>query len=97
MSFQSLFGRGEWLRPYTIEVVEALARRGVKRLVLIAPGFAADCLETLEELGSENAHVFREHGGEQYSVVPCLNDSEEGMRVIRALAERELGGWLQSI
>jgi ferrochelatase len=92
-TFQSRFGKAEWLRPYTDETVKALAARGVKRLAVIAPGFAADCLETIEELGVENARYFREGGGEKFALVPCLNDSDEGMAVIRALVARELGGW----
>ena len=64
MTFQSRFGRAEWLKPYTAETVRELASRGVKRVVVVTPGFAADCLETLEEIGVENASYFREAGGE---------------------------------
>ena len=90
MTFQSRFGRGEWLKPYTAETVRELAARGVKRLAVITPGFAADCLETLEEIGVENAGYFREAGGEHFAAIPCLNDSAEGMAVIEAVARREL-------
>ena len=94
LSFQSRFGNEEWLRPYTDETVKALARGGVKRLAIVAPGFSADCLETLEELNGENRHYFEDNGGERFAYLPCLNDSEEGMRVIRAVVDRELKGWM---
>jgi ferrochelatase len=94
MTFQSRFGRAEWLQPYTDKTVEALARRGVKNLAIVTPGFSADCLETLEEIAVENGDIFKEHGGQNFAAIPCLNDSDEGMRVIRNLVERELKGWL---
>jgi ferrochelatase len=93
MTFQSRFGRAEWLKPYTAVTVRELASRGVKRLVVVTPGFAADCLETLEEIGVENARYFREAGGELFAAIPCLNDSPDGMAVIEAVARRELKGW----
>ena len=93
MTFQSRFGRAEWLKPYTAETVRELASRGVKRVVVVTPGFAADCLETLEEIGVENAAYFREAGGERFAAIPCLNDSVEGVAVIEAVARRELKGW----
>jgi protoporphyrin/coproporphyrin ferrochelatase len=93
MTFQSRFGKAEWLQPYTDKTIEALARDGVKRLVVITPGFVADCVETLEEIAVENRDIFVEHGGENYSVVPCLNDSEAGVGVLVHLIERELQGW----
>ena len=94
MSFQSRFGPDEWLKPYTDETVKGLAESGVKRIALVAPGFSADCLETLEELDGENREIFMHHGGKSFAYLPCLNDSEEGMRVIRHVVERELMGWL---
>jgi protoporphyrin/coproporphyrin ferrochelatase len=94
MTFQSRFGRAEWLTPYTIETVKGLAERGVRNLLVITPGFAADCLETLEEIAGENAEVFKHHGGENFALVPCLNDSEGGMHVISSIVQRELMGWL---
>ena len=93
MSFQSRFGRTEWVKPYTSETVRELARRGVKRLALVMPGFAADCLETIEEIGVENAGYFRSAGGDRFAALPCLNDCPEGMAVIEAVARRELAGW----
>jgi ferrochelatase len=94
LTFQSRFGRAKWLEPATIDTVKALAKRGVKNLAVILPGFAADCLETLEEIAVENAHVFKRYGGENFVAIPCLNDSEPGMLVIRHLALRELKGWV---
>ena len=95
MTFQSRFGRGAWLQPYTSQTVRELAGAGVKRIAVLTPGFAADCLETLEEIGVENADYFREAGGERFAAIPCLNDSADGMAVIEAVARRELKGWAE--
>jgi ferrochelatase len=94
LTFQSRFGRAEWLQPYTSETVRALAAQGVKRIAVLTPGFVADCLETLEEIGVENAGYFRAAGGERFAALPCLNDSEDGMRVIETIVRRELAGWV---
>jgi ferrochelatase len=94
MTFQSRFGRAEWLQPYTDQTVKALAKEGIKNVAVITPGFSADCLETLEEIAMENAHVFKHHGGENFAAIPCLNDSEPGMQVIRTVVLRELKGWV---
>jgi ferrochelatase len=94
MTFQSRFGKEEWLKPYTDETVVALARSGVKRLMVVTPGFTSDCLETLEEIGHENRGLFLDNGGESFHLVPCLNDSALGLDVIEAVARRELAGWL---
>jgi ferrochelatase len=93
-AFQSRFGRGEWLKPATIDTVKKLARDGVKNMAVITPGFSADCLETLEEIAVENAHVFRKNGGENFAAIACLNDSTPGMLVIWQLTLRELKGWI---
>ena len=93
-TFQSRFGNDVWLQPYTDETVKRLAQSGVKRLALIAPGFTADCLETLEELDGENREIFTHNGGEQFAYLPALNDSAEGMRVIEHVVRRELMGWV---
>jgi ferrochelatase len=93
-TFQSQFGSDPWLQPYTIDTVAKLAASGIKRLVVVAPGFSADCLETLEELDMENRAKFIEHGGEKFAYVPCLNDSPGGMRVIEGIVRREISGWL---
>jgi protoporphyrin/coproporphyrin ferrochelatase len=95
MTFQSRFGRGEWLKPYTSQTLRELASSGVKRVAVLTPGFSADCLETLEEIGVENAGYFREAGGERYAAIPCLNDSPNGMAVIEAVTRRELRGWAE--
>jgi ferrochelatase len=94
MTFQSRFGRAEWLQPYTAETVKALAAQGVKRVAVLTPGFAADCLETLEEIGVENAGYFKAGGGERFAALPCLNDGADGMRVIETVVRRELSGWV---
>ena len=94
MTFQSRFGATEWLKPYTDMTVKALAREGVKRLAVVTPGFAADCLETLEEIGVENAGYFREAGGEQFAAIPCLNDSDEGVGALEKVIRQELMGWI---
>src|SRR5277367_754434 len=85
MTFQSRFGGAAWLQPYTAETVQSLARDGVRRLAVLTPGFAADCLETLEEIGVENAEYFHEAGGEKFAALPCLNDTDEGMRMLEAV------------
>jgi ferrochelatase len=94
ISFQSRFGNDPWLQPYTDETVEALAKKGVRKLAMVAPGFSADCLETLEELDVENREIFLHNGGEKFSYIPALNASEAGMDVIEAVARRELAGWV---
>lgn len=93
-TFQSRFGNDPWLQPYTDMTVESLARTGTKKLVLVAPGFSADCLETLEELDGENRHIFEDNGGEKFAYLPALNDSPEGIDVIEAIVRRELMGWI---
>jgi ferrochelatase len=94
LTFQSRFGRAEWLQPYTDKTIEALAQRGVKNLAVVMPGFSADCLETLEEIAVENADIFKANGGDNFFAIPCLNDSEAGMAVIARLVRRELQGWV---
>jgi ferrochelatase len=94
LTFQSRFGNAEWLQPYTDMTVKALAERGVKNLAVVTPGFAADCLETLEEIAGENAEIFHHAGGKNFAAIPCLNDSEAGMAVISHVVRRELRGWI---
>jgi len=91
VSFQSRFGRASWLQPYTIEAVAALARRGVKSLDIICPGFAADCLETLEEIGMENRDAFLAAGGERYQYIAALNARPDHVAALRAVALPEAG------
>jgi ferrochelatase len=94
LTFQSRFGPAEWLKPFTDATVKALAEKGVKNLAVITPGFSADCLETLEEIAMENAQIFKAAGGENFAAIPCLNDSDLGMAVIRDVVLRELQGWI---
>jgi protoporphyrin/coproporphyrin ferrochelatase len=94
LTFQSRFGFDQWLQPYTDKTIAQLAKDGVRRIAVVTPGFSADCLETLEEIAQENAEIFAHNGGEQFAAVPCLNDSDPGMDVIRQLVLRELQGWI---
>lgn len=93
-TYQSRFGSEVWLQPYTDATVEKLAKDGVKSMAVINPGFSADCLETLDEIGHEVCEEFLNAGGENFSHIPCLNDTDEGMSVIEAITRRELSGWI---
>ena len=93
-SFQSRFGRAKWLEPATDKVLAAEAERGTKALVVAAPGFSADCLETLEELAIRGREQFTEAGGRDFAALGCLNTGEPGMAMLEALVRRELGGWI---
>ena len=93
-SFQSRFGPAQWLTPATDETLEAEAQGGTRRLAIAAPGFAADCVETLEELAIEGKKQFEEAGGEEFAVLSCLNTSEAGMTMLETIIRRELAGWI---
>jgi ferrochelatase len=93
-AFQSRFGRAKWLQPATDETLAELARKGVRKVAVVAPGFSADCLETLEEMALRGRETFREAGGERFAYLPCLNDSAPGIDLLRHLIGRELEGWL---
>ena len=93
VTFQSRFGRAKWLEPATDETLEALPSRGITRIAVVAPGFAADCLETLEELAIRGRESFVEAGGTHFAYLPCLNASDTGIVMLRALLARELAGW----
>jgi len=93
VAFQSRFGRAKWLEPATDATLESLAKQGVERLAVAAPGFSADCIETLEELGIRGRETFRHAGGERFALLECLNDSPEGMDMLTHLVMRELAGW----
>ena len=93
IAFQSRFGRAKWLEPPTDEVLAAYPRDGVTRLAIAAPGFSADCVETLEELGIRGRETFLAAGGKQFARLDCLNDSAEGMDMLDAVISRELAGW----
>ncbi len=93
-TFQSRFGPAQWLEPATDDTLIAEGEKGTKRLVVAAPGFAADCVETLEELALEGRDEFREAGGEDYAVLDCLNVSGSGLQMLESLIRRELSGWI---
>ncbi len=94
VSFQSRFGRAKWLDPATDEELERFAREGVRSIAVVAPGFSADCLETLEELAMQGREQFVEAGGSDFAYLPCLNASEPGMAMLEHLVRRELSGWI---
>ncbi|MGH1453287.1 MAG: ferrochelatase [Paracoccaceae bacterium] len=93
-TFQSVFGREEWLKPYTVDHVADLARDGKKNIAVIAPAFSADCIETLEEINEEIAESFEHAGGEQFTYIPCLNDQPAHIEALVAIVENELRGWI---
>jgi protoporphyrin/coproporphyrin ferrochelatase len=94
VGFQSRFGRAKWLEPYVDEMLRDLPVKSVSKLAIVAPGFSADCLETLEELAIRGRATFLAAGGSDFAYLPCLNDSEVGMTMLRTLIGRELEGWL---
>ena len=94
LSFQSQVGREEWLKPYTDQLLLEYAKTGPKRLTVVCPGFATDCLETLEEIALRNREVFLHNGGESYDYVPALNASDLHIRLLESLARRHVGDWL---
>ena len=94
VGFQSRFGRAKWLEPATDRLLAELPASGVRKLAVLAPGFAADCLETLEELAIRGRATFLDAGGESFAYLPCLNDSAPGMAMLRRLIGRELEGWV---
>jgi ferrochelatase len=93
VAFQSRFGRAKWLEPATDATLAAYPGNGTRRIAVAAPGFSADCLETLEELGIRGRETFLNAGGERFALLECLNDSPEGMTMLQQLIERELAGW----
>lgn len=93
-TFQSRFGPEEWLQPYTDETLESLPEKGVKKVAILSPAFACDCLETLEELDEENRENFMHAGGEEYTYIPCLNDSDPHIKFMAKRIKQELGGWI---
>lgn len=93
LTFQSRFGKEEWLQPYTDKTIEQLAKDGVKKLAVVCPGFSSDCVETLEEIAIEAGEIFKENGGEKFTLIPCLNDSLDSTRVLTGVIKNELKGW----
>ncbi|WP_298633814.1 ferrochelatase [uncultured Umboniibacter sp.] len=96
ISFQSRFGKAEWLKPYTDETLKGMPAKGVKAVDVFCPGFSADCLETIEEIAIENRDYFLESGGEQYRYIEALNDMPQHISALADIAEREMSGWLTS-
>ena len=94
-SFQSVFGREEWLRPYTVEHVAKLAESGIKRIAVVAPAFSADCIETLEEIEGEIREAFEHAGGESFTYIPCLNDDAAHIQALAAIVRENLQGWIR--
>ena len=94
-TFQSRFGRSPWLKPYTDDVLEALAKKGTRRVMVILPGFTADCLETIDEIGHESEEVFHEHGGELLRACPCLNDHPRWIAALAQIVREESVGWVK--
>ena len=93
VAFQSRFGRAKWLEPATDATLAALPGRGVKRVAVVAPGFSADCVETLEEMAIRGRESFEAAGGTHFAYLPCLNDSVEGIFMLRTVIKTELEGW----
>ncbi|MGE5562367.1 MAG: ferrochelatase [Bacillota bacterium] len=96
VAFQSKFGRAKWLEPATDATLAGYPERGVKSVAVAAPGFSADCIETLEELGIRGRHAFKHAGGEQFALLDCLNDSSESIAMLERLINRELAGWIST-
>ena len=94
LTFQSVFGREEWLKPYTVAHVAELARAGTKSIAIMAPAFSADCIETLEEIEGEICAAFIHAGGERFTYVPCLNDQPDHIAALTTIIGENLGGWL---
>ncbi len=94
-TFQSLFGREEWLKPYTEQKLKELAGQGHKRVFVALPGFTADCLETIDEIGRESREAFRHAGGQELHRCPCLNDHPAWIEAMRTLIRQEGQGWLE--
>lgn len=93
VTFQSRFGNEVWLQPYTDETVEALGRSGMKKLDVICPGFSADCLETIEEIGGENREIFERAGGGELRYIPALNDREDHLEMLTRVVVEHIQGW----
>ncbi|MBE7212720.1 MAG: ferrochelatase, partial [Gluconacetobacter diazotrophicus] len=93
LTFQSRFGPTRWLGPYTEPKVVKLAERGVRRIAVLTPGFMADCIETLDEIGNELREAFHHAGGERFATIPCLNADDAAIDLLESLVRRELSGW----
>ena len=96
-TFQSRFGREEWLKPYTDHTLQGLAKQGVESVQVVCPGFSADCLETIEEIGEENRDYFLEAGGKRYEYIEALNSDPQHIDALHNLIEQNLHGWKPQI
>jgi ferrochelatase len=94
VTFQSRFGKAEWLKPYTMDTIAQLGREGTARVDVVCPGFVSDCLETLEEIAIENRAAFLAAGGREFNYIPCLNERDDWMQALAGIALDELRGWL---
>ncbi|WP_347456025.1 ferrochelatase [Acinetobacter sp. ANC 7454] len=97
ISFQSRFGKQEWVKPYTDALIEDWAKQGVKSVQVMSPAFSADCLETLEELAMQNAETFKAYGGEQYSYIPALNSREDHLQLLNSLLQANLDALIHTL
>ncbi|HSW18371.1 MAG TPA: ferrochelatase [Ramlibacter sp.] len=93
VSFQSRFGKAKWLQPYTEPTLQALAKKGVRHVDVVCPGFTSDCLETLEEIGMEGKAAFLAAGGKEFHAIPCLNDAPDWITALADIAQTHMGGW----
>jgi ferrochelatase len=94
IAFQSRFGAAEWLEPYTASVLADCGRRGLRRVDVVCPGFTADCLETLEEIGIEGKSIFLGAGGREFHLLPCLNERDDWIRSLATIVQEHLVGWI---
>ena len=92
-TFQSVFGKEEWLRPYTVQHVAELAKQGITEIAVISPAFSADCIETLEEIQGEIREAFIHAGGKEFTYIPCLNAEPSHLDVLTTIIAENLGGW----
>ncbi len=93
VTFQSRFGRAEWLKPYTAITLEELGQQACPQIDVVCPGFPADCLETLEEIAMEGQEIFHEHGGKEYRYIPCLNQDPNFIEALHTIAQQHMQGW----
>ena len=93
-TFQSRFGPEKWLQPYTDETIEKIAKDGVKSMAIVSPAFVSECIETLEEIEMEGEEIFHEAGGKNYAYIPCLNDSDDHIKLLSNYIRNELAGWI---
>ena len=93
--FQSRFGSSVWLQPYTDKTLQKLPQKKISEVCIICPGFSIDCLETLEEINSENREIFLKNGGKKYTYIPCLNDSKHQLNLFQFLVDKHTQNWVK--